>query len=150
MAKGQDKPSKSKRSTNLEMEERTVYIAWWMSRYGFYKKDVKAEIFRKFQVNARTAETIITSARERMVEWDQMSGVGRRELASNFWTSIISDKSAPLAQRMHAMECWQELHGLLKQPETTQPTASFVFVEQVISDRSQIARPAEQGSGSEV
>ena len=140
--------SRAKRAKVEELEERVSYMTLWLARNGFFKGDAKRELKRKYGVKFRVAEDIIKAAKERLAQWEKAGDTDRRDLASNWWTSVITGRDATLGQKMHAMEKWQELNGLLAPSEKTQPPASIIFVEQVVTDRSQIAKPLEPGNDS--
>lgn len=130
--------------TPEEKEEQIGYVAWWLARHGFFASEVKGEIGRKYSPDSKAAEILIAAAKERLRDWEAASHDVRKRLASNWWASVITGPDATLPQKMHAMEEWQELNGLLSSPEEDQTGGvSITIIEQVITDRAQIAKSTE-------
>jgi hypothetical protein len=145
--------TKNRQSTAEEKEEQVSYVAWWLARNGFFAEEVKVEIARKYNLAGKAAQEIIAAARSRHETWEQASLEGRRSLAGQWWISVVHGEDATLAQKMRAMECWQELHGLLRPAAEEKGPITITIIEQVITDRSQIQREesasAEGGHASE-
>jgi|GEM_PF-4884521 len=137
---------KNRQSTAEEKEEQVSYVAWWLARNGFFAEEVKLEIARKYNLAGKAAQEIIAAARIRHEAWEQASLEGRRSLAGQWWISVVHGEDATLAQKMRAMECWQELHGLLRPAAEEKGPITITIIEQVITERSQIQREESASS----
>lgn len=86
-----------------------------------HKSAVKRLIMAQFKVGARTAETVISRARGRLLERTNRNVEEHRADSYSFYDSVLRDQAAPIRMKLIAQERIDRLLGL-QRPERIELT----------------------------
>jgi hypothetical protein len=92
---------RSRRPTRTQLKERVAYVIWLIDRRA-HKHEIFALLKRRYGVNARTCETYVARAREKLLARAGTTREEQRLLAYAFYESVVRDTDATLTEKVMA------------------------------------------------